>query len=126
VLESTGFALTVHPGRACVQVAAQGEIDLTTAPRLRAQIQELLQAGCADVVADLREVSFMDSTGVHVLLDAHLMAQDLGARFSIVEDHGPVARVLRLTSFDRALTFAPAERSSSASRNGQAGPVRPD
>ena len=48
------------------RVVLRGELDLATAPRLE---QALADAG-ADVLLDLRGLTFMDSTGVRLLLEA--------------------------------------------------------
>jgi anti-sigma B factor antagonist len=51
-------------------VRVSGEIDVATAPALREQLASALEIDVIDVVVDLGEVTFMDSTGLSVLIDA--------------------------------------------------------
>ena len=53
--------------------------------------------GCEVLIADLRPLAFLDSTGVRVLLSAHLRAQEQGLRFGVVRGDGMVARLLEVT-----------------------------
>ena len=51
-------------------VVVSGEIDLNTAPRLQHRITSLLDVTDCDVVVDMAEVAYVDSTGMSVLLTA--------------------------------------------------------
>jgi anti-sigma B factor antagonist len=51
-------------------VSLRGEIDALTAPRLGSRLFGLADEGIRGVVVDLSEVTFMDSTGIGVLLNA--------------------------------------------------------
>jgi anti-sigma B factor antagonist len=62
------FRVTIEPlGDSCVMRAA-GEIDMATAPTLRDQLAAA-RAARLTTLLDLSAVSFMDSSGLHVLLD---------------------------------------------------------
>jgi len=100
------FELSVIAEHTRARVCPRGEIDLASAGLLDAQVDELWASGWNDVVADLREVTFMDSSGVHVLLAHHRRAAERGARFSIIDGGGPVARVLALTGMNGVLHYA--------------------
>ncbi len=63
------FAVDVRPCRERIVVRVQGEIDLATAPRLHDAVADAVADGWSHLVVDLRAVSFMDSAGVHLLLD---------------------------------------------------------
>lgn len=58
---------TKHDADGGLRVALRGELDLATAGRLQAVLAE---PSAASVVVDLRGLTFMDSTGVRVLLQA--------------------------------------------------------
>lgn len=88
----------MFPERALVRVRPCREIDLATAGLLDHQIRELWDSGWAEVVADLREVTFMDSSGLCVLVTHHRYAAERGVRFSIIDGNGPVSRTLGFTS----------------------------
>jgi anti-sigma B factor antagonist len=100
------LTVSVVPDRERVSVLASGELDLCTVPALREQVTELLDSGWRDLTVDLRELDFMDSSGVHALMDAHRQIRDLGARLTVVVEPGPVAHVLRITGHDRLLPLA--------------------
>ena len=52
-------------------VHLSGELDMATAPQLRAALQRLLDAGASRVVVDVADLSFCDSTGLTVFVWAH-------------------------------------------------------
>ena len=99
------FDVAVHPHRSVVRVAASGELDLSTSGVLRAQLDELWASGWMDVVVDLREVTFMDSAGVHVLIDNHQRAAREQQRFSIIDGADAVSRVLQLSGVREMFAF---------------------
>jgi anti-sigma B factor antagonist len=86
-------------------VAVRGELDLATAPELEAALLPPLGVGTA-VALDLRALEFMDSTGVRVIVAAHLAAQEHEAPSLVVAvvPDGPVARVLEISGLDAMLT----------------------
>jgi anti-sigma B factor antagonist len=90
------FAVAVRPERERVVVVPTGELDLATSARVEAEIQSLLDRGFAHVVLDLRELSFIDSSGVHLLLRCHEDARQRGVRVSMIVAPGVVSRALEL------------------------------
>jgi anti-sigma B factor antagonist len=62
------FRVDVRPDRSRVVVTPVGELDIATVPVLESQVGELRTTGFADVVVDLRELEFIDSTGLKCLL----------------------------------------------------------
>jgi anti-sigma B factor antagonist len=73
-----------------------GELDMATAPFFEESVASA-QSDHAAVVVDLQEVTFMDSTGLHILLDATSRAVDRGGRFHIVNCRAQVRRLVELT-----------------------------
>jgi anti-sigma B factor antagonist len=97
------FSLSVdeQPDRAVIAVA--GELDLATAPQLEDELLPRLRDG-GHTVLDLRALDFMDSTGVRVIVAAHLAAQEHGGRFALVRNRdGAVGRVLEISGLDGVL-----------------------
>jgi anti-sigma B factor antagonist len=98
------FSVSVNeqPDRTVIAVA--GELDLATAPQLEETLMPCL-AGGGHAVLDLRALEFMDSTGVRVIVGAHLAAQEHGARFVLVRtpNDGAVGRVLEISGLDGVL-----------------------
>ncbi|HET6507297.1 MAG TPA: STAS domain-containing protein [Baekduia sp.] len=97
------FSVTVEQVDERSVVTARGELDLATAPELESALLPPLREG-ASVALDLRALEFMDSTGVRVIVAAHLAAQEHGGALAVaVVDGGPVARVLEISGLDAVL-----------------------
>ena len=76
-------------------VRLAGELDIATTPRLERALREpRLQARL--VVLDLRELTFIDSCGVHAIVDASIRARQAGHRVLLLRGRG-VDRVFTLT-----------------------------
>jgi anti-sigma B factor antagonist len=86
-------------------VTVSGEVDLATAPRLRAALDEALDAGAQEVWLDLRATTFMDSSGLHVLFAGQARAEALGRRLGIVCPPGPVRRLFDITGYSERLAL---------------------
>lgn len=72
-----------------------GEIDLATEEAMSDAIDALLESGAQDVVIDLRDVAYMDSTGVQRLLSAQFRAEEAGLDLRL-RLGGPACRILLL------------------------------
>lgn len=69
----------------------RGELDLVSSPRVRQQVHEAVAAGRRNVVLDLSEVVFCDSSGVGVLIAARRLLHSCGGRLRLVlPARGPV------------------------------------
>ncbi len=86
-------------------LAASGELDLRTSPDLEERLDRAWAAGAELVILDLRQIDFMDSTGLRVLLGSHQRAQETGRRFALVRGADQVERVLTLTGVHDLLTI---------------------
>ena len=91
------FALEARPDRDRVIVAVGGELDLAHIGALQAALDELRSAGWTDIVADLRELQFIDSTGLSLLLAADRDARRQGWTFSVADASPAVTRLLELS-----------------------------
>ena len=103
-IDPGGFSISTSDvdGRAVIIV--RGELDLATAPDLEEIVTERLDAG-QEVVLDLRELEFMDSSGLRVLVGAHTRATDGGPPFVIVRPRadGEVAKIMTIAGIDQEL-----------------------
>jgi anti-anti-sigma factor len=102
--DPTGFSISTsdRDGRAVVVI--RGELDLATAPDLEAALTERLDAG-QDVVVDLRELAFMDSTGLRVLVAAHARVEGGAQSFLIVRPRpdAAIAKILAIAGVESVL-----------------------
>ncbi len=83
-----------------VVLTLRGELDLRSSPNLRVQLADLVRRCDADVVLDLEDVSFIDSTGLAAMLNALRRLTRARRRLILVCADGPVRRILRLTRLD--------------------------
>lgn len=91
------FAVEVVPDRSEVAVVPRGELDLSCADALHDQVRELREAGFDRIVVDLRQLTFLDSTGLRVLLTLHNDAQRGGHALTLIPGPREVQRVFELT-----------------------------
>ena len=80
------------------------EVDVASAPELRTCLNQTIDAGSRRLVVDLRQVTFLDSEGLGVLVGAQrrLLGHDHGeGSIQLVCADGLVVRILRLTGLDR-------------------------
>ena len=95
-------------------VALAGEHDLQSAPRVAEQLRAALDSDAPAIVVDLTETTFLDSTAIHVLLDAHA-ARGEGRHILVAGANPDVARILALTGIDRYFAFYPTRAAALAS-----------
>jgi len=97
-------------------LAASGEIDVATAPALVEAATAVLASGALDVWLDLSEVTFMDSTGVRILLDTRGALSGTGRSFAVICPPGPVRRVLQIAGVEGDLPLFTDRASAHAGR----------
>ncbi|MFC4530287.1 anti-sigma factor antagonist [Sphaerisporangium dianthi] len=90
-----------------VVVAVEGELDLFTAPFLRDEVRDAIKQDSSRLVLDLGSLSFMDSSGLSVLIEAWRLATGEGGGVSLAAPQAPVARILRTTGLDRRIKVYP-------------------
>ncbi len=83
-------------------VRVTGELDMATAPQL-AEMLGRAQESSPRLVLDLRQVTFIDSAGVHVILTANVRAIAAGRRLVLVRGPSQVDRVLVVAPASDAL-----------------------
>jgi anti-sigma B factor antagonist len=81
-----------------------GEIDLTCSGRLNARLRELI-GRARRLVLDLRDVRFMDISGLHCVLDVHHASRAAGVEFDVVPGPPAVQRLFQVTKTDEMLRF---------------------
>jgi anti-sigma B factor antagonist len=89
-----------HADDACV-VAPSGEIDLATAPEFGAALASAAaHNGGRHVVLDLRGVTFIDSSGINIIIKMHRFFGVEGTRFGVVRGGDIVQRAFQVASVD--------------------------
>jgi anti-sigma B factor antagonist len=93
-------------------LTVEGELDIATAPRMIAALNDALADAEVPLVVDLTRVLFMDSTGLALLMNARRRASRLGRGFAIVCPDGPIARVFEIADMVESLRVCPDRESA--------------
>jgi anti-anti-sigma factor len=86
-------------------IAVYGELDVSTVPEVRRELIRAESTSASEIVIDLSALHFMDSTGVHLLVEAHSRSQSDGNRLRLLRGTSHVQRVLEICGMDRELPF---------------------
>ena len=102
--DPTRFDVEAVPSATGWVLSVRGDVDACTAPRLGDLLLDVLsRPGAADVDLDLREVTFLDSAGLHALVTAHGRAQGLGVRLRVLVATRAVLRPIQVTGLEGVL-----------------------
>jgi len=82
-------------------VSAHGDVDLVTAPELETELLDTAHSGARQVVVDLTEATFFDSSGAHALMRAGERLQSTGLQFAIVCGNHVIKSILEITGIDQ-------------------------
>ena len=99
----SSFRVDVRNENRTALVVVSGELDVASGPMLE---QELAKAEASDpqlLILDLRDLEFIDSTGLSILIKAHQQAEASGRRFAVVRGRSQVQRLLGLTGLEERL-----------------------
>jgi len=86
-----------------IRLRARGELDVATAPFLERAISAAETLQPSTIVLDFEELAFMDSTGLHTLVNAHDRAAAGERIVIVVNGNEGVRKVFRLTKTDHLL-----------------------
>jgi anti-sigma B factor antagonist len=85
------------------RVTPVGELDLATSPRLESEVERTVSSGAAQVVVDVSQVSFLDSTGLRMFLALHERAQTEGWVLTLAAPSEAVRSILEITGSSESL-----------------------
>ncbi|HEY6889442.1 MAG TPA: STAS domain-containing protein [Solirubrobacter sp.] len=104
-VEERPFDVRWEQRDAGVVVIATGEIDLWSAPEVNAALAKH-RTRDASVVLDLRGVTFMDSSGLGLIVESNQRARKHGFRFAVaVGGASDVHRILEMSGLTQVLEF---------------------
>lgn len=106
----TAFDTDHRTDGSTTRVVVRGELDAETGPRADELLRRLEATGPQTLVLDLREVTFFDSTGLQIVLDAEVRARAAGRRLVVVPGDGEPRRVLELADVTDRLDLEDPDR----------------
>jgi anti-anti-sigma factor len=97
-----------------VVVSVAGELDPHTAPRVKEAIDTALEEGTTRLVVDLSRVTFIDSSGLRVIIGGHQRSESAGGAFVLRNPSEATARLLEITGLDQHLAIDAVARPGAA------------
>jgi anti-sigma B factor antagonist len=94
-----------HPSQC--EITLRGEVDVYTASKLKEKLIETIEGGCANIVVDLEGVSFIDSSGLGVLVSALRRARERDGAVRIVCTRENILKIFRITGLDKVFPVFP-------------------
>ena len=91
------FHVELQPHANAALIAISGELDIASAPELEQALEAIEPEQTKLVVVDLRELEFMDSTGLSIIVRAHQRLSEQGCELTLVQGPPQVQRLLDLT-----------------------------
>ncbi|MDQ2680689.1 MAG: STAS domain-containing protein [Candidatus Eremiobacteraeota bacterium] len=93
--------IKIEQNGSAVVFRLRGCLDLATSPSVRAALLESANDGKHEIIVDLTQLEFIDSTGLGALIGAHRRATEHGGRVALIVADGPIARLLNITGLIR-------------------------
>ena len=101
-LDEPRFSLdSLVPADGSAVVTVAGELDMFRAPAFQAMLRRCIEQGARHVVVDLDEVTFIDSTGISVIVGAVARLRTAEGSLTIVYSSANVGRVFEIAAIDR-------------------------
>jgi anti-anti-sigma factor len=97
------YSVDQEAGRATVVL--EGELDIAAVVELEPELEHLERDAPALIVLDLSALTFLDSSGIRMILAADARAREQGRRLALVPGPEPVHRIFELALLDRRLDF---------------------
>ena len=103
------FNLGRDPETQAVRIAISGEIDLFAAPDFKSRLYDAVGDGDADVVLDCSGLSYIDSTGLGILLGALKRVRQNNRQVYVRNLKDNIRKLFRITGLDRAFNLEEAQ-----------------
>jgi anti-sigma B factor antagonist len=85
----------------------QGEIDLHVSPQIAASLREMIAAHPAQLLIDLSEVTYVDSSGLAVFIEAMQSVANYGGKFGLVGIQETVRSIFEIARLDQVFRIFP-------------------
>jgi len=91
---------TENAGASCT-IALKGEVDVYTSPRLKEELVNVVDSGCRQIVVDLEDLHFIDSSGLGVLVSALRRVKEHDGTLRLVCTKDSILKIFRITGLDK-------------------------
>ena len=78
----------------------KGEIDIYTAAKLKKDLNDLVSEQKSDVIVDLKDVTYMDSTGLGTFISALKHSEKAGSKLRLIRANDRLFRLFKVTGLD--------------------------
>lgn len=95
-------------------LALEGEIDLHESPQIKERMQPLLAAKHPQIVVDLGEVSYIDSSGLALFIETMQRVQAYGGKFGLCSLRPSVKSIFEIARLDQVFRIFPDRESALA------------
>jgi anti-sigma B factor antagonist len=102
--EVAQFEVTVPERSGLSVLKVRGEIDVASAPDFGSSLSDFIGSGPELVIVDMSEATFIDSTGLGVLISAEKQIRHAGKDLRLVVTHPQITKLLELTGLDQVFT----------------------
>lgn len=84
-------------------VSVRGEIDIYSIEKFRDSIEEKIKTQASEIILDCSELSYMDSTGMGVLIELRNKTKELGQKIIMMNPRPNIRKLLALTGVDKII-----------------------
>jgi anti-sigma B factor antagonist len=101
IVDSEGLSVRITRDAQVLTLAVHGEIDLANAEVLGAELEQAEQTNALEIILDLSDVGFIDSTGLRMIVVAGRRSALDSNRLGVRRGTGATARLMELTQIDQ-------------------------
>lgn len=83
------------------EVILKGEVDISNAAQLKSELQAMLKEKMAPVTMDIKDLSYIDSTGLGVIIGTYKRMEERGISMKMKNPVKNVEKLLKITNLDR-------------------------
>lgn len=96
-------------------VDASGDIDMSSSPRMREELRKLVAQKPGKIVVSLKDVSYIDSSGLATLVECLQSTNKLGSQLMLIGMNDSVKDIFELSGLDRVFAIKASESEALAS-----------
>jgi anti-sigma B factor antagonist len=101
--------IVVTPGEGEVMITLTGELDMSTAPSLRDQLHLAIESGALQLICNMANLRYIDSTGLTVLLMTHKRMASIGGSLVLQSPAQGARRLFEIAGVAEYLVIDPSE-----------------